>query len=184
MTKRITANLYTRGKFGNRLRETLDTKNPFLYSLGRYPTKITAEDLPENYVEFQSRAIWYMTGYLKTSDIFDIGYTWIKENHLFKDDYIYISYKEKLRIETNKWGFKDYTNYDVCICGNSIIDIVLATEKYSNCDTSFVRSEIEKKRIWLRDNEPEEYARIVGEDRNIFEIWTEKGYIDPKLLTA
>ena len=125
-----------------------------------------------------------MTGHLKTSDIFDIGYTWIKENHLFKDDYIYISYKEKLRIETNKWGFKDYTNYDVCICGNSIIDIVLATEKYSNCDTSFVRSEIEKKRIWLRDNEPEEYARIVGEDRNIFEIWTEKGYIDPKLLTA
>ena len=125
-----------------------------------------------------------MTGYLKTSDILDIGYTWIKENHLFKDDYIYISYKDKLRIETNKWGFKDYTNYDVCIWGNSIIDIVLATEKYSNYDTSFVRSEIEKKRIWLRDNEPEEYARIVGEDRNIFEIWTEKGYIDPKLLTA
>ena len=31
MTKRITANFYTRGKFGNRLRETLDTKNCTLW---------------------------------------------------------------------------------------------------------------------------------------------------------
>lgn len=29
-----------------------------------------------------------MTGYLKTSDIVDMDYLWIKENHLFKNDYI------------------------------------------------------------------------------------------------
>lgn len=107
MVKRITAEFYTRGKFGKRLRETLDTGNPFLYSKGRYPTKITSEDLPEDYIEIHSRSIWYMTGYLKTSGIVDIGYTWIKENHLFKDDYIYISYKEKLRIEPDEGGSKD-----------------------------------------------------------------------------
>ena len=62
------------------------------------------------------------------------------------------------------------------------IYIVLAAERFSNCDTSHVRAEIEKKRIWLRDNEPEEYARAVGEDRNIFDLWIEKGYIEKKLL--
>lgn len=123
-----------------------------------------------------------MTGFLKTSGIVDIGYRWAKVNHLFKDDYIYISYKEKLETATNEWGFTDYINYDICICGNDIIDIVLAAERFSNCDTSHVRAEIEKKRIWLRDNEPEEYARAVGEDRNIFDLWIEKGYIEKKLL--
>ena len=55
-------------------------------------------------------------------------------------------------------------------------------EKYSGFDTSHVRVEIEAKRVWLRDNEPEEYERAVGADRDIFELWIEKGYIDQKLL--
>lgn len=95
MTKRIKSYIYTQGKFGQRLRETLDTDNKFLYSHGQYPTKITADDLPEDYLKIHSRVIWYMTGYLKTSGIVDIQYRWVGENHLFKDDYIYISYKEK-----------------------------------------------------------------------------------------
>ncbi len=182
MGKRIVAKLYTQGKFGRRLRETLDTDNPCLYSWGRYPTKITAEDLPEDYVKIHSRAIWYMTGYVKMSGIVDVGYTWARLNHLFKDDYLYFSYKEKLRTEVSEWGFKDYVNYDLCICGNDIPNLVLAAEKYSGVDTSFVREEIEKKRIWLRDNKPYEYEWMVGEDRDIFELWTERGYFDPKLL--
>lgn len=44
-------------------------------------------------------------------------------------------------------------------------------------DTTEVRAEIEKKRVWLRDNEPEEYARAVGEDKDIFNLWKKKGYI-------
>ena len=175
MAKHITAKFYTRGKFGKRLRETVDTDNPYLYSLGRYPTKIKHEDLPNDYIEFHSRSIWYMTGYLKTSGVVDIGYTWARFNHLFKDDYVYLSYKEPLKLESDDWGFRRYTNYDVCICGNDIIDIVLAVEKHSNCDTSFVRSEIEKKRIWLRDNEPDYYADVVGEDRDLFDLWSERG---------
>lgn len=95
MTKRIKSYIYTQGKFGKGFRETLDTENIFLYSHGRYPTKITTEDLPKDYIKIHSRVIWYMTGYLKTSGIVDIQYRWVGENHLFKDDYIYISYKEK-----------------------------------------------------------------------------------------
>jgi len=180
--KRVTAHVYTCGKFGKGWRETLDQGNPCLYSGGRYPTKITKEDLPEDYIKIHSRSIWYMIGYLKTSDIVDMDYTWVRENHLFKDDRIYISYSEKLRTEKGRWGFENVVNYDVSISGNSIVDIVLAAEKYSGFDTSKVRAKIEEKRIWLRDNEPEEYARAVGEDRDIFELWIERGYVDGKLL--
>lgn len=77
-----------------------------------------------------------MNGYLKTSVIVDMAYRYCKENHLFKDDYIYISYKEKLIMKTDRYGFTDYTNYDVCVCGNDIIDIVLGAEKYSGFDTT------------------------------------------------
>jgi len=177
MKKRINSVIYTKGKFGKGWREICDIDNHYLYSQGRYLTKITAEDLPEDYLKIHSRVIWYMQGYLKTSGIVDMKYTWMKENHLFKDDYIYISYKEQLQAEVNSWGHINYTNYDVCVCGNDIVDIVLAAEKYSEFDTTEVRAEIEKKRVWLRDNEPEEYARAVGEDEDIFILWKKKGYI-------
>ena len=177
MKKRIKALFYTQGHFGNRIRETLDRNNPCLYSGGIYPTKITKEDLPEDYIPIHSRSIWYMHGYLKTSGIVDMDYTYCKENHLFKDDYIYISYKEKLRTEKDSWGYPRIVNYDVCISGNDIISIVLAAEKYSGFDTLSVRKKIEEKRVWLRDNEPEYYREAVGEDEDIFSLWIRKGYV-------
>ena len=73
-------------------------------------------------------------------------------------------------------------NYDVSISDNSIVDIVLAAEKYSGFDTSKIRAKIEEKRVWLRDHEPDYYASTVGEDRDIFELWIERGYVDSKLL--
>ena len=96
---------------------------------------------------------------------------------VIKDDYIYISYKEQLKCETDSWGFKNYVNYDVCVCGNDIVDMVLAAEKYSGFDITEVRAGIEEKRVWLRDNEPEYYVGFVGEDKDIFTLWKEKGYI-------
>lgn len=175
--KRIGADVYTQEKFGKGYRETVDTDNPLLYSDGRYPTKLTADDLPEDYIKIHSRVIWYMQGYLRTAGIVDLKYRWTKINHLFKDDYIYISYHGPLKEVTNRWGFKDYEDYDVCVCGNDIVDIVLAAEKYSGFDTSEVRAEIEKKRVWLRDNEPEYYKDCRLEDRDIIEQWQEKGYV-------
>ena len=85
--KQLKSNWYTRGKFGNKWRETLDRENEYLYSKGRYPTKIKKEDLPKDYTEFQSRVIWYMTGYLKTSGIVDIDYKYTKIN---QGHYLYI----------------------------------------------------------------------------------------------
>lgn len=168
--KRFNSTVYTCGKFGKELREILDTENQFLYAHGRYATKIRAEDLPKNYIRFHSRSIWYMKGYLKTSGIVDIGYRYCKENHLFKDDYIYISYKEKLRKEKGSWGIEDYVNYDVSICGNSIIPIVLAAEKNSGIDISEVKKLIEEKRLWLLENHPEEVPEE-AKNCDLFTYW-------------
>lgn len=183
MSKKISAHLYTKGKFGYRIRETADTDNPYLYSYGRYKTKIREEDLPDDYIPIFSRSIRYMNGFLKTSGIVDMDYTYCKENHLFKDDYIYISYSEKLQTEISKWGYVDIINYDICICGNAIIDVVLAAEKYSGFDTHEIRKKIEEKRVWLRDNEPDYYNSAVKEDKDIFDLWISKGYVNKRLIS-
>lgn len=168
---KICTNFYTKGKFGKGFRETIDTNNEYLYSKGHYPTKIKKEDLPEYYIEFSSRVIWYMTGYIKTSGIVDIDYKAMKINHLFKDDYLYISYKEKLKTEKNSWGCEDYINYDICICGNDIIQILLAIKKYSNIDIDKVKKKIKNKINWYRENCKEDYIRQFGDkDIDIFEI--------------
>lgn len=175
--KRFNSCIYTCGKFGKGFREILDTENPYLYSYGRYPTLITADDLPEDYLKIHSRAIWYMDGYLRTSGVKDIKYRWARENHLFKDDYIYLSYDSPIKAVTNEYGFDDYSGYDLCICGNDIPEIILWIEHYSGIDTTEVRNGIEAKRIWLRDNKENFYNEHIGEDRDIFEMWLEKGYI-------
>ena len=178
--KKIGAYLYTIGKFGKGYREVINTDYPFLYSGGVYPTKLTVSDLPDDYIPIHSRVIWYMHGFLRTSGITDMKYTYVKENHLFKDDYIYISYHGKIKkVDETDGIFKiiDYVDYDVCVCGNDIVDIVLAAEKYSGFDTAEVRKGIEEKRVWLRDNEPDYYERYVGEDEDIFTLWHRKGYV-------
>ena len=94
------------------------------------------------------------------------------------DDYIYVDHSNDEVSEEFKESVKpDIEDYDVCVCGNDIVNIVLAAEKYSGFDTSEVRAEIEKKRVWLRDNEPDYYKECRLEDRDIFEQWIEKGYV-------
>ena len=172
MKKRIRSPLYTRGKYGARLREILDTDNEYLYSKGIYPTKIRKEDLPEDYIEIRSRTLWYMTGYIKTSGIFDMKYEMCKVNHLFKDDYLYISYQEPLQKKEIWRGCFSFANPDVSICGNSIIPVVLAAEKYSGYDISGIRRQIEEKRIWYKENCYDDYFRQFGdEDVDLFELY-------------
>ena len=45
MGKRINANVYTRRRFGKRLRETCGTENPFLYSGGSFVAETLAGDV-------------------------------------------------------------------------------------------------------------------------------------------
>lgn len=173
---RFNAILYTQGRFGKRLRETLDTDNPYLYSFGQYPTKITAEMLPEEYLQIRSRSIWYMTGYLRTSGIVDIKYRWSKWNHLFKDDYLYLSYDKPIEPYIDEYGFERLRNWQARICGYDIMHIILAAEKYSGYDTTELRKQIEEKRVFYRDNHPDDYAREVGEDIDLLRLWAKNGW--------
>lgn len=184
MKKKINAAVYTKGKFGKGWRERLDEDNPFLYSHGRYPTKIKVEDLPEDYIEIHSRVIWYMKGYIKTSGIVDMAYKRAPFNHMFKDDYLYISYNEKLRKERDSFGFEDYVNDDICVCGWDIVDIVLAAELYSDYDTTDIRRQIEEKRIWFKEEYRDFYDLEVKFDEDIFEHFRNSGYIPDRLFAA
>ena len=170
--KKINAFIYTKGHFGKRIRETLDTNNHYLYSGGIHPTKIKESDLPEYYCKIHSRAIWYMEGFVRTADVKYIDYSFVDENHLFKDDYIYISYNKPIRTVTNYYGYTDYFDYDVCICGSDIIPILFFIEKYSpKVKTSYVREKIVQKFHLYRDHYPEDYHRSFLDDTDIFEYY-------------
>ena len=171
---RINSNWYTKGKFDTKIfRNTIDTNNKFLYSKGRYPTKIREEDLPKDYAKFQSRTIWYMTGFVRTSGVKDLYYTYIKENHLFKDDYLYISYDKKIEKAKDKYGYEEIMNYDFLICGGNNIDVLFAIEKNSNINTREVRNKIKEKFEWWKENEKEDYKRYFRgkEVTDIFEYY-------------
>lgn len=172
--KKLNFYLQTKGKFGKEIRETLDTDTEYLYSKGRYKTKIRKEDLSSDYVEFRSRTIWYMTGYIKTSGVIDINYKATKLNHLFKDDYLYINYSKKLVLTKNRWGFEDYENYEMVICGSDIIPVLLAIEKNSNINTDAVRKKIKDKFNWWREKYPDDYERYFYGVTNIFEYYANK----------
>lgn len=168
--KRLNSFLYTKGKFGKGYRQTADINTEYLYSKAMYKTKIKKEDLPDDYIEFRSGTIRYMTGYLKTSGVVDIDYTYFLENHIFKDDYLYISYKEKLKKEKTSYGREHIVNYDICICDNDIIPILLAIEKNSNINIDKVKEKIYYKVSWYKENCKDEYTRDFGNrDIDIFE---------------
>lgn len=171
---RINSNWYTKGKFDTKnWRNTIDVNNEFLYSKGRYPTKIREEDLPKDYTKFQSRTIWYMTGFVKTSGVKDLYYTYVKENHLFKDDYLYISYDKKIEKVKDKDGYDEIINYDFLICVSNNIDVLFAIEENSNIDTKSIRNKIKEKFEWWKENEQEDYKRWFEEKEvtDIFEYY-------------
>ncbi len=173
--KKINSNWYTRGKYGREWREIIDTENEKLYSMGQYPTKIKKEDLPKDYIQFKSRSIWYMTGYLKTSGVKDLYYIYTKENHLFKDDYLYISYDKKIEEIKGKYGNDEVRYFDFFISGGDIIKILFAIEKNSDIDTTKIRNKIKEKFEWWKENEQDDYERSFGGKKidDIFEYYEE-----------
>lgn len=138
--KKINADWYSKGKLDRKTWRPTDEKNKFLYSKGFYPTKIKEEDLSKDYIKIRSRTIWYMTGFVKTSGVKDLYYTYLKENHLFKDDYLYISYYKKIEKIKGKYGNDEVRYFDFFICGGDIIKVLFAIEKNSDIDTTEIRN--------------------------------------------
>ena len=133
----------------------------YLLSQGRYRTKIRPEDLPEWYVYgyFYKRH-----GYLSAKGIKYLVYRPQKHwNHMLKDDFLFISYD--LPITHTDYSLDSFKGYDELIYGGIIIQFLLAAEKYSGYDISGIKAQIEDKRLWFKENYPEDYKHEVPFDR-------------------
>jgi len=182
--KRLNSPVYTLGRMV-RCRMTEDSTSGTLYSYGRYKTKIKVEDLPEDYIKCHARVFWYLFGFVKTSGVKSVAFTYCKENHVFKDDYLYIGYQGPLvpvyseYLEGYICDYKDGEHSSLCVDGSDIVRLVLAIEKYSpDVDTSEVRRLIDEKIEYLRTKETDYYKSCFNttEKIDIFELWGKDGY--------
>lgn len=101
----------------------------YLYSgwgTGR-KTRILPEDLPPSYIRLYN---YKKSGYLQTACVKDIFYRPSRfHNHSYKDDFLFLSYKEPFKEGCDWFQIKDaFTEY---VFGNDIVDVVFGVEKYS-----------------------------------------------------
>lgn len=149
------ARFYTVGKEkrvnGEYKVETLPNKG--LYANGIYPTKLTIDDLTPDFVElYKGRRFCFM----KASGVKDLLYKpnyWV-DNHLYKDDFLYISYDKKITEKADKMAFDSYEGYDEILWGWSIVSFVNAVVEHSDIDVSNILSELEKKKRWYVIHNP------------------------------
>lgn len=178
--KKINANWYTTGKIDRRNWQINKDENGYLYSEGRYLTKIKKDDLPTDYIEIHSRTIWYMDGFIKTSGVKDLFFEYRKDNHFLKNDYLYISYDKKIEEVKDEYGNDEVRYFDFIICGGDVLSILLNIEKNSSIDTTIVKNKINEKFRWWKDNYRNDYIGSYGEKEilDIFEYY--KGVINSK----
>ena len=142
-------------------------KDNTLFSSGIYPTKITPGDLPEWYVYGRFYKHW---GYLSALGVKSLVYEPNKfSNHMFKDDFLYISYNEPILPNPDRsTSFYKYIGFDEYIYGGVIVSFLKAAEIYSGYDISEIKKQIEEKRLWFKDTYPDDYALEVSSDKPYF----------------
>jgi len=159
MRKRFPAHYYSKIKTGQ-----LPCDSPYLFSNGIYKTKITESDLPDWYMPGNFYA--YKPGYLSAKGVKALLYKPnLIFNHMFKDDMLYISYKDSVN-ETSPT-----TEFDEYIWGNNIPRFLIWAEKYSDYDVSSIEQQIENKRLWFMNAFPYDYELEVGKDENILDFY-------------
>ena len=89
-------------------------------------TKIKANDLPDSFIRCYN---YKKNGYVQTAGVKDILYKPSPfHNHSFKDDFVFLSYKDGKTIQKDgTW----YNNYDEYIFGNDIVNVIFGVEKHS-----------------------------------------------------
>lgn len=149
LMKRLRSTLYMETHRVRKDRRTVLETHPdgFLYSGGKYPTKIKAEDLPE----------WFIHGYIYRSYGF-ISARGVKhllyvpnyrvENHLFKYDNLFISYDKEIEPVKLDKGFEWYSGYDHVLDGPIIARFIEAVTHFSDYDTTEILTLLKKKSEW------------------------------------
>lgn len=163
MNKRIKANLYTEEKMGRNKRLLLNApQHNYLFSHGRYRTKITANDLTVWFV----KGLYYRhPGYLSAKGVVSLLYqpNYVF-NHMFKDDFLYISYDKPIVPVPREQSVYRCEGFDEYIYGWEIVSFINAAQKYSSYDITDILAEIEKKRQWFQKTYPEHYRLEVPDD--------------------
>lgn len=132
---------------------------PYLYSEGRYKTKITADDLSPWYLS--GLYYGYVHGYLNTKGVTKLIYSPnLYVNHMFKDDFLYILYNSSSKRRQLYHAEEPYNEY---VWGFNIPRFLLWAEHYSGYDTSSIWQQIEEKRRWFQHTYPADYKREVGD---------------------
>lgn len=147
--ERIKSYIYTKC----RIESTDYTQDGFLYSQGRFKTKIKNEDMPEWYVE---GFVYKTPGYIRAKDVVDLKYIPRFFNHLFKDDLLLISYTKPIVEDIESICF--FTS-DERLNGFMIPRFMEAVKKYSVVDTTEIDQAIKDKWKWFEENYPEEMKK-------------------------
>lgn len=144
--KRATAHLYMKYPIGKRYTEAEPDPEGNLLAYGRYRTKIQEQDLPD----------WYITGYMYKSYGF-MSAKGVKHlvylpnyhfDHLYKDDFLFISYKEEITPYEEDGGRTWYKGYDELLSGPVIVEFARAVGEFSDFDVADILAEMKKKEEW------------------------------------
>ena len=147
--ERIKAHIYTKCKI-----ESSDfTQDGYLYSQGRYKTKLRNEDMPEWYVE---GFVYKTPGYISAKGVVDLKYIPRFFNHLFKDDVLLISYTTPIVADGESMTL--YSS-DERLYGFMIPRFMEAVKKYSTVDTTEIDQAIKDKWKWFEEHYPEEMKK-------------------------
>jgi len=160
--KKINATLYMKSKivFVKRELTVKSDPNGYLYAYGKYPTKILPEDLPEWFIYGY---MYKRHGYISAKGVKHLCYipNYFVDNHLHKYDTLYISYDKEIEPYKTEHGSIWYKGYDNAVGSHLIVEFVRAVGKYSDYDVSDIIKEIEKKREWYYEKNPNDINLLI-----------------------
>ena len=146
--KQLRSKLYmeTRVRYDNHEFRVENNPNGYLFSKGRYPTKITALDLPECFVYGY---MYKRHGFISAAGVKHMLYVPnYVFNHRYKDDTLYISYDASIQATATERGLKLYEGWEHALSGRLIVEYVDAAAKYSGYDVADIRRELQRKSDW------------------------------------
>lgn len=156
------ANLYTTRRIG--LQHWQDPESVTLFSQGKYPTKLTENDIHDTYSFFPGN-YYGVHGYMRINHIKGLWYQpCYHTNHMFKDDFLYISYHHPITSCPSLYTFSpqpEQTEYDEFVSGYTIIWFLSKVEIDTLYQDHDIWGQIEEKRAWFKSNYPEDYRHEV-----------------------
>lgn len=145
--KRIRSTLYMESKTKWIKQELYTERDPdgFLFADGTYRTKILPKDLPEWFIYGY---LYKRHGYISAKDVKHLLYApnYAFDNHLHKDDLLFISYDLEIEPTQNRDSFPWYKGYSHIISGSLIVEFTQAAQKFSDYNAGKIQNEIARKR--------------------------------------